>query len=256
MKKFLFQIILMSICTVAIAETINLHWLNDNGTTYTESTCTVDDDLIIPTTPPIKYGYTFTGWETLPFTPIEYLESTGTQCVILDYYANPNTKIYADYQLTRTESNQTIFGTRIFGGEMCFCAMASGAGVFGECSFDNNGSSLHNSNTRIDTKRHQLLISGKNNVEYWTDVLFTSSNEYKATKTANYKMSIFADSACSNKSYMKLYSAKIYDNDVLVRDFIPVLDEDGVPCMYDLVEGKVYYNAGTGQFIAGPVIGE
>ena len=30
----------------------------------------------------------------------------------------------------------------------------------------------------------------------------------------------------------------------------------GTPCLYDKVERKFYYNAGTGQFIAGPVIGE
>ena len=55
---------------------------------------------------------------------------------------------------------------------------------------------------------------------------------------------------------IKIYYFKIYDNDVLVRDFIPVLDNYGTPCMYDKVERKFYYNAGTGDFIAGPIIGE
>ena len=54
----------------------------------------------------------------------------------------------------------------------------------------------------------------------------------------------------------KLYYFKIYDNDVLVRDFIPVIDNNEIPCMFDKVESKFYYNQGTGQFIAGPVIGE
>ncbi len=36
--------------------------------------------------------------------------------------------------------------------------------------------------------------------------------------------------------------------------FIPILDINGTPCMYDKVEDKFYYNAGTGQFIAGPAI--
>ena len=61
-----------------------------------------------------------------------------------------------------------------------------------------------------------------------------------------------------NKYYssVRMYNFKIYDNDVLVRDMIPVLDPTGTPCMYDKVEGKFYYNSGTGDFIAGPVIGE
>ena len=49
-------------------------------------------------------------------------------------------------------------------------------------------------------------------------------------------------------------TSALYDNDVLVRDFIPVLDSNGTPCMLDKVEGKFYYNQGTGQFIAGPAI--
>ena len=34
----------------------------------------------------------------------------------------------------------------------------------------------------------------------------------------------------------------------------PVLDKNGTPCMYDNVTDQFFYNAGTGQFIAGPVI--
>ena len=42
-----------------------------------------------------------------------------------------------------------------------------------------------------------------------------------------------------------IYYFKIYDNDVLVRDFIPVLDSNKKPALYDKVEGKFYYNQGT-----------
>ncbi len=44
---------------------------------------------------------------------------------------------------------------------------------------------------------------------------------------------------------------KIYSNNKLVRDFIPVLDEDNKPCLYDKVEKKYYYNQGTGEFLYG-----
>lgn len=49
----------------------------------------------------------------------------------------------------------------------------------------------------------------------------------------------------------RIYSCKIYDNGTLARDFIPVLDNYGVPCLYDKVEDKLYYNAGTGKFTYG-----
>ena len=37
----------------------------------------------------------------------------------------------------------------------------------------------------------------------------------------------------------------------LTRDFIPVLDLDGVPCMYDQVTKQMFYNSGTGNFLYG-----
>lgn len=39
-----------------------------------------------------------------------------------------------------------------------------------------------------------------------------------------------------------IYRAKISEGTEIVRDFIPALDPDGVPCMYELYEGKSYYN--------------
>ena len=51
------------------------------------------------------------------------------------------------------------------------------------------------------------------------------------------------------KAKIKLYSCKIWDNDDLIRDYIPVLDIEGVPCLYDKVEKKYYYNEGTLEFL-------
>lgn len=45
--------------------------------------------------------------------------------------------------------------------------------------------------------------------------------------------------------------AKIYENDELVRHYIPVL-KGGMYCMYEQIQGKYYYNvAGVGYFTGG-----
>ena len=36
-----------------------------------------------------------------------------------------------------------------------------------------------------------------------------------------------------------------------VLDFIPALDPNGIPCMYDVIRKKTFYNAGTGDFLWG-----
>ncbi len=44
------------------------------------------------------------------------------------------------------------------------------------------------------------------------------------------------------------YYTKIWDRDTLVRDFVPALDENDIPCMYDKVSETYFYNQGTGNF--------
>jgi hypothetical protein len=54
----------------------------------------------------------------------------------------------------------------------------------------------------------------------------------------------------------KIFYVQIYDNNILVRDFIPARrNSDGVLGMYDTVTNTFFTNAGTGEFIAGTVGG-
>lgn len=55
----------------------------------------------------------------------------------------------------------------------------------------------------------------------------------------------------SINSAVRIYSFKIWDNGVLARDFIPTLDRDDRPCMYDKVTDELFYNQGTGEFLYG-----
>lgn len=48
----------------------------------------------------------------------------------------------------------------------------------------------------------------------------------------------------------RIYYLKIYDDfngEVLLRNYIPALDERGVPCLYDTISEKPFYNDGTGE---------
>lgn len=53
----------------------------------------------------------------------------------------------------------------------------------------------------------------------------------------------------------KLYSCKIYDNNILVRNFIPCYRfSDGIEGLYDTVGKQFYTNQGTGRFLRGNII--
>lgn len=52
----------------------------------------------------------------------------------------------------------------------------------------------------------------------------------------------------------KMYSAQIYTNGTIQRDFVPCIDPFGAVGLFDLVEEKFYPNAGTGTFTPGPAV--
>ena len=52
----------------------------------------------------------------------------------------------------------------------------------------------------------------------------------------------------------RIYSFMVYDNGNLIRNMIPILDKNNVPCMWDKITGQFFYNAGTENFVAGPVV--
>ena len=52
----------------------------------------------------------------------------------------------------------------------------------------------------------------------------------------------------SDKGPVTMYYAKIWNADVLVRDYIPAIDENGVGYMFDQVTHTIYDNVGSGTF--------
>lgn len=49
----------------------------------------------------------------------------------------------------------------------------------------------------------------------------------------------------------KIYFCKIYENDILIRNFIPCINDCNEVGMFDIKGKQFYNNAGTGSFIAG-----
>lgn len=81
-----------------------------------------------------------------------------------------------------------------------------------------------------------------------------TSNNMNFGKTTNTPF-IFAlndDGTPTGYATIKLKYMKFYDDsDNLLRDFIPVLDANGVACLYDKVSEIYFYNQGTGTFTYG-----
>ena len=242
MKQFVFFMFAIFICIVAYAQTETINWYMDDGTTYT-TTCEAGGDIILPQTP-TKRGYTFVGWAG--YTPIEYLESTGTQWIDTQIIGKSGIKVKMKLFLTANTgsalgciSNKTRFQpVFIYGGKWDSIV----------------GTDKKTGTVQLHTIYIVDFVSDLNGYKFYVDGELIIEGE-DVLYSGDTNMFMFARNQSSTYNMSgRIYYLKIYDNDVLVRDFIPVLDSVGIPCMFDKVEGKFYYNAGTGDFIAGPVI--
>jgi len=243
MKRFL--ILLSMLCFGAYADTINLHFVNEDNTTYENKTCTVGGDITLPTTAPTKRGYNFVGWKVPQYIPIEYLENDpGKTYVNTGYIANSETKILVDYILAGNYTeNCPIISSSSFGINHgcvgCWATATNITYVF--------GSSRGSPKVEASTVGRRLVVLGKEglyiNGEYKNSV-------YQDQAFRSSAFSVFASSKC----LLRIYSFQIYQNDILVHDYVPALDLSGVACLYDKVDNEFLYNEGTGEFVAGPII--
>ena len=250
MKRFLLFVEALFVCGVAFAHTVNWH----DGNTTTQTTCNAGDN-ITPPTPIGKYGYHFKEWN-VGYTRIEYLESTGTQWIDTGFYPSSNIG-KKEISLAWTNSNclMQIFDASNEHDSNWYANYWAGGGNTLNLYLGTTGSISSASITPIIQQKHYLSVEFNNGnfTRIFDDNIVNGT--YSGTVVQNNNtVSLFSFRYYNRNACIKVYEAKIWQDNTIVRDFIPVLDKNDTPCMYDKVEKKFYYNRGTGQFIAGPAI--
>ena len=179
----------------------------------------------------------------LPYAKeLAYIESSGTQCINTNIIPTNKTKVCIDYQLTATENNPNIFGARHSNG--MFFAYFYTSGQFWATAYAKAWPELQKTSDSLSRCTMQfagtgLMVNG--NATTWS----------ATTLNCPCSVYIFARNTNGTVEYyskMRLYSCQIYEDGVIVRDYIPVLDFNGVPCLYDKAGKQFYYNAGSGSF--------
>lgn len=195
--------------------------------------------------------------------PLEYIESTGTQWIDTQYTPTTNNlKIEMELSTSKIPtSEEDIFGNvnnddtssgrfilGFYQGYVFLYSRTSSTG--------SNDGNVTNTALPLNTKSTIIAeYDGKNKKRTLTiNGTASSSNVFKTNILNTNPIAIFSGGtkADTTKSSIKLYSFKIYDDGILVRDFKPCYFENsGIRGLYDLVNNKVYYNEGTGEFLAG-----
>lgn len=187
------------------------------------------------------YGHTI--------TPVEYLESTGTQYIDTGIKLNNNSSVELDYQLTQaTQSRTGLFGALNLTG--------SNQGRFGSLLSPSNQQLEHGYGSGNDywqqglpdTNIHKLYQ--KKNEVYFDGTLIHTFSSATFSLAINAPLGNF-NFTNYNPASAKYYRSKWWDNGTLVRSFIPVRDENNVGYMFDKVTGQLFGNAGSGSFVVG-----
>ena len=187
------------------------------------------------------------------YTELEYIQSSGTQCINTGFKPDQNARLVMDATLLSTTSAY-LYGCRGGSGENYnnrFGVLYNGSLMRSDFGAGNGVtfSSTIAANTRY------TFDQNKNVCKIGTEIV-TNSEE---TFTSLYPILMFGVNEGGVNSYlcsMRLYSCKIYDNGTLVRNLIPAKDSSGTIGLYDTVNSAFYGNSGTGTFDAGAEVGK
>ena len=186
----------------------------------------------------------------LPFdSEVEFLESTGTQWIDTGVYGNSDT--VAELTFAMTDNSRTdagIFGARKGYLQDCFTVLRvqSSNGAFW-MHYGNEGTSANYISTVIGntTAWHTARLARSWSIDTSTG----TAGQFTFTTPTTLKV-FAADMSASGRWYakMRLASLKIYSNNLLVRDYIPVRNGTTGE-LYDRVSGK--FAERHGDFVVG-----
>lgn len=185
------------------------------------------------------------------YQQVEYIESTGTQYIDTEYFANGDSKYIFKY--SDNKINGVMFGAYNNNWE-------TGNGFYINATKDNYNPFLHYfSNTRISTTYNDCgIICIDKGTYFFNDIKYTSLPTRNFS--INFSTYIFAGNWGGTRkeqyTMYKLHYFYIYNNNDIVRQCIPAYrintKEIG---LYDTVENKFYINKGTGEFKKGKIVG-
>ena len=179
----------------------------------------------------INRGYP--GWWAPPgFRRVQCLESTGTQWIDTGFAPDQDTKAELDFQIARDPSTGfPLFGARYSVSQDGYSFQRMANGHWG----GQYGGSFSNSQVVVDLSRH-VAVKDKTTLYLDGTVIAEAT---AATFTAPVNMTLNAmntnGTVLAQDCSVDYFSFRVYDDGVLVRNYIPVVRiEDGKPGLYDM----------------------
>ena len=198
---------------------------------------------------------------------IDYIESSGTQYINTGFSpTHKDVRLEMTYRFTALPADTAGSRKYVFGscqGISKNVRFQYAVGSAGNCAFGFGEGWVNNATVdSYDTDTiHTIVCSNGVFTLDGNVVQDLSSRKFECPDVANAPVCLFTNNnkGSIDQKYttsMRLYSCRIWNNDELVRDLVPALDDNSTACLYDIGGESFYSNAGSGDFTAGDVTRE
>lgn len=185
--------------------------------------------------------------------PVVYIESSGTQYIDTGIVPDSTTDYNITFALHSVHQTAAILGSRTAEDSTdsynLWLHKHEGMERY-KLRFDSNGTTGQYFDLPVNEWKKVNAVKSGNTITMSSNGQ-TMSKTISTDLTGTNSIYIFSQNQSntseSRKASMKLYDFKIYKAGALVRDYVPVLDQNGTACLYDKVSSSYFYNAGSGE---------
>lgn len=187
------------------------------------------------------------------FTKVDYLISNGSQWIDTNYIPTNETGYYIECQTYLANNNsRAVFGLFESDGTSTKNRIYLYLNPYPSVGWNKITKTLTNQTSwqKEELKcgfnffnNRTVFVNAKDLTltHFLTDLSFTPT-------VPIYLFNSYGNTNADGRIKGQINTFIISEGDKIVRQFVPCLDADNVPCMYEIYEGTAYYNQGEGQF--------
>lgn len=182
----------------------------------------------------------------------DYIVTLGEGNILTDYYLNNKSKIVVDFCFTtKSPTQQRIFGVPSNGG-ITICVYINGSGYY-----------AYNCNTAENWISMKKFTAGTRNtitMDILNGYMYIDSSAYKMTKYSGEFLTSIPLCICGwyqsdgtlkvhdHNARAKLYSLKVFEDEKLVRDYVPAMYKKKIG-VYDNLRGNFFEYKSTQSYM-------
>ena len=177
--------------------------------------------------------------------------STQYQYIDLGLKATPYTTCEIKFMFTDNDAQRGLIGGGSSNG-LVYSVYING-NKYLATAFANNTGDWVSTNVSPSLSTPQIIKINSSDLKVYVNGTAKNTRSTRPTLNSAYNLRLMTNHSLNNQFIGRIYYCKIWQNEVLVRDLIPVR-KNGDGCLFDLITEQLFKNAQTGTLTYGPDI--